>query len=40
MLVLLHLAYMKSIMEEGEDIGEIITVDEGFKREVEIIKEA
>jgi len=37
-LDLLHLAYVKTLMEQGEGINELITVDHNFEREREIIK--
>lgn len=38
-LDLLHLAYMKSLMEQGEDIHELVTVDEDFKRVAKLVKQ-
>jgi predicted nucleic acid-binding protein len=38
-LDLLHLAYVKALIEQGEEIREIITVDEDFEGEKEAIKE-
>lgn len=37
-LDLLHLAYIKTLMEQGEEINELITVDYDFEREREAIK--
>ena len=37
-LDLLHLAYIKTLMEQGEEINELITVDYDFERERETIK--
>lgn len=32
-LDLLHLAYIKTLIEQGEEINELITVDDDFERE-------
>ena len=37
-LDLLHLAYIKTLIAQGEEICELITIDEDFKREEENIK--
>jgi len=39
-LDLLHLAYIKTLIEGGEEIREIVTVDEDFEREKRAIKDA
>jgi len=36
-LDLLHLAYIKTLIEQGEEINEIVTVDEDFEKEKELI---
>jgi predicted nucleic acid-binding protein len=38
-LDLLHLAYAKTLIEQGEEINELITVDNDFEREREAIKQ-
>lgn len=37
-LDLLHLAYIKVLIDQGEEVYELITVDEDFEREKENIK--
>lgn len=37
-LDLLHLAYIAALKEQGEEIHELVTVDDDFKREEEAIK--
>jgi len=39
-LDLLHLAYIKTLIEGGEEIRKLITIDEDFEREKKAIKEA
>ena len=36
-LDLLHLAYIAALEEQGEEMHELVTVDDGFKREDEAI---
>jgi len=38
-LDLFHLAYVKSLIEQGEDIDELVTIDEDFKREANMVKQ-
>ena len=37
-LGLLHLAYIAALEEQGEEIHELVTVDDDFKKEEEAIK--
>jgi len=38
-LDLLHLAYIKTLIEQGEEINELITIDDDFEKEREAIKQ-
>lgn len=38
-LDLLHLAYIKTLIEQGEEINELITVDEDFEKEKQLISQ-
>ena len=38
-LDLLHLAYIKTMIEQGEEINELITLDDDFEREREAISQ-
>jgi len=38
-LDLLHLAYVKTLIEQGEEVNELITIDDDFKRERDTIEQ-
>jgi predicted nucleic acid-binding protein len=38
-LDLLHLSYIRTLIEQGEEINEVMTVDEDFEKEAELIKQ-
>lgn len=38
-LDLLHLAYVKTLIEQGEEVNELITLDDDFKRERDTIEQ-